>query len=104
MKEMKNKLASKIKGTSSEELKKFDQLPVAKPKILEPKDAVTEFLEKASTQEAEEREEEAKKKAEQNPIVLAAHKDVVMVDEGLDSNPLTELYLKQHPTLLSDAR
>lgn len=49
LKQMKEKMAEKIKKPASDELKKFDQLPVAKPKVEEPKDAVTDFLEKTRT-------------------------------------------------------
>lgn len=95
-------MAEAIKKPASDELQKFDKLPVAKPKIESPKDAVSEFLERASTQEASEREAESRKNAD--PVVQAAHKEVSMVDEGIESNPLTELYLKQHPNLLNDAK
>ena len=104
MVEMKQKLTEKINKPSSEALKKFDQLPVSKPKILKSQDAVSEFLDKASQQEASERVEEAKKAAESDPVVNAAHKDTSYEDDGVESNPLTELYLKKHPNLLSDAR
>ena len=104
--EMKQKMAEKIKKPATEELKKFDSLPVAKPKIEEPKDAVSEFLEKARTQEIKEREEEAKKNQDGTPtaaLVQAAHKEVE-ADQSLESNPLTEMYLKKHPQLLDQAK
>ena len=66
IKQMKQRMAEKIKKPAADELKKFDQLKVSKPKIEEPKDAVSEFLERATNQEAKEREEEAKKNKEQN--------------------------------------
>ena len=106
IKQMKQKMAEKIKKPASDELMKFDQLPVAKPKIEEPKDAVSDFLEKARTQEAKEREEQAKKDQEGTPVatlVQAAHKEVE-ADPSLESNPLTEMYLKKHPQLLDQAK
>lgn len=106
IKEMKQKMAEKIKKPATEELKKFDSLPVAKPKIEEPKDAVSEFLENARTQEIKEREEEAKKNQDGTPtaaLVQAAHKEVE-ADQSLESNPLTEMYLKKHPQLLDQAK
>jgi hypothetical protein len=44
IKQMKQKMANIIKKPASDELKKFDSLPVAKAKIEEPKDAVSQFL------------------------------------------------------------
>ena len=71
---MKKAMAEKIKqpASGSEELKKFDALPVKKPSE-EPKDVVSDFLEKATRADAEVREQETKRK--QDPVVLAAHKD-----------------------------
>ena len=103
MKLMKEKMAEKIKKPASDELKKFDQLPVAKPKE-EPKDAITDFLDKARTQEAKEREDEAKKNKDPtaSSLIQAAHKDITQ-DESIESNPLTEMYVKKHPEVLSQA-
>ena len=105
IKQMKQKMATIIKKPASDELKKFDSLPVAKAKIEEPKDAVSQFLDQARTQEAKEREEEAKKNQETAPanLVQAAHKEIES-DESLESNPLTELYLKKHPQLLEQSK
>jgi capsule polysaccharide export protein KpsC/LpsZ len=61
-------------------------------------------LERASKQESGERAEEARKAAESNPAVNAAHKELIMEDDAIESNPLTELYLKKHPNLLAEAR
>ena len=89
-------MAEKIKKPAADELKKFDKLPVAKAKIEEPKDAVSEFLERANKQEASERAEEARKNKEEQAstnLIQAAHKDTSEVEESIESNPLTELYL-----------
>ena len=102
---MKQKMAMKIKKPAADELKKFDQLPIAKAKIEEPKDAVSEFLERATKQEAQERAVEAQKNKDPvtTNLIQAAHKDISDVDESIESNPLTELYLQKHPKLLEAA-
>jgi capsule polysaccharide export protein KpsC/LpsZ len=37
-------------------------------------------------------------------VVEAAHKDSGVADDSIEANPLTELYLKRHPSLLDDAK
>jgi hypothetical protein len=76
-------------------------LPVSKP-VEAPKDVVTDFLERATSQEKQEREEEAKKN--KDPVVEAAHKQISLAEEPIESNPLMELYMKQHPKLLEQAK